>query len=73
MIINCCPEQLKKLKLIQDEINIADEDVYKIEEKVGMGSGAWDMVDPKEIIKASVEYYINKVLKDGRKEGERNH
>ena len=31
---------------------ITDEDVEKVEDIVGMACGAWDMVDPKELIAA---------------------
>lgn len=36
-------------------MHITDEIVEKVESSVGMGHGAWDMVDPREIINASVE------------------
>lgn len=32
--------------------DITDEDVVAIEEAVGMGTGAWDCIPPKEIIVA---------------------
>ena len=34
------------------EIEIDDEYVDAVELAVGMGSGAWDMIDPREIIRA---------------------
>ena len=35
-------------------MNITDDMLDRIEYELGMGSGAWDMVEPKEIIAASV-------------------
>lgn len=29
------------------------QDVEDVEDEVGIGSGAWDMVDPEEILKAA--------------------
>ena len=34
-------------------LSVSDEDVDAIESSVGMGCGAWDQVDPKEIIAAA--------------------
>ena len=36
-------------------IKVDDETVALVEEKLGMGSNAWDMVDPQAIIQAVLE------------------
>ena len=33
--------------------SVSDADVESVEDRVGMGAGAWDMVSPKEIIAAA--------------------
>jgi len=40
---------------------ISDDLLQKVEDKLGMGSGAWDTLDPKEIIAVAAECYINHV------------
>jgi len=37
-----------------DPSEITDDQVREVEDAVGMACGAWDMVDPKEIIAASM-------------------
>ena len=41
--------------------NVTDDVIERVEEIVGMGTGAWYMVDPKEIIAASVTALAPKV------------
>jgi hypothetical protein len=39
---------------------VVDDDVVQaVELEVGMGCGAWDMVDPKEIIRAVVKVLLS--------------
>lgn len=44
-------------------IDITDEDIYKIEEKVSIGRGAWDMTDHRELVKACVVVFFEKMIK----------
>ena len=44
--------------------DISDEDVEAVEEEVGMGCGAWDCVNPKEIVAASLKIMAAKLNLD---------
>lgn len=37
---------------------LTNEFVESVEERAGMGSRAWDCIDPKEIIDAAIEEYL---------------
>jgi hypothetical protein len=41
---------------------VTDEIIEAVENSVGMGVGGWDMVDPREIIAASVNAVVNGIL-----------
>lgn len=41
----------------KDEID--DAFVDQVEDELGMGCGAWDMIDPKAIIAAAVNVYLS--------------
>lgn len=43
-----------------DEL-IDDDFVDEIVEEVGMGAGAWDMVDPKQICLEAIKLYLKKI------------
>lgn len=45
------------------EVKADDMDVMAVEELVGMGCGAWDAINPKEIIDAAYMVMKNKVNK----------
>ena len=55
------PEPIEKREgdpLTKDAVG--DTDVEAVEEAVGMGCGAWDQVDPREIIAASWNLTLNR-------------
>ncbi len=44
--------------------DVSDADVEAVEEAVGLGCGAWDCEDPKEIIAASLNIMAAKLNLD---------
>ena len=46
-----------ELPTLVDRESIPDEMAEKVEDEIGMGSGAWDMVDPKAIIAAVIKIW----------------
>jgi hypothetical protein len=40
--------------------HVTEEDVEAVESEIGMGRGAWDMVDHRELLKACAKVLIEK-------------
>lgn len=49
------------MSIIVKPETISDDLVEKVEDMLGMGSNAWDTINPKEIIAAAAQCYINHV------------
>ncbi len=47
-----------------DPKDIEDEFVDEVEHDCGMGCGAWDCVDPKEVIAAAINVYLLRQQRD---------
>lgn len=41
--------------------DVTDEHAEQVEEAVGVGSGAWDMLDPKEILAAAADSLADRI------------
>lgn len=49
-----CGQKNEQSSVDEPAIHVTDEMVDAVENMVGMGHGAWDMVNPKAIISAAI-------------------